>query len=53
MFDIIFYRDKTGRSEIVDYLDELQKRAETDKNARANREKDEKRCQYFCRIHVR
>ncbi len=39
MFDIIFYRDKTGRSEIVDYLDELQKRAETDKNARVNREK--------------
>lgn len=39
MFDIIFYRDKTGKSEIVDYLDELKERAETNKNARINREK--------------
>lgn len=39
MFDIIFYKDKTGRSPIVDYLDELQEKAKTDKNARINREK--------------
>ena len=39
MFDIIFYKDKTGRSQIIDYLDELQEKAKTDKNARINREK--------------
>lgn len=39
MFDIIFYKDKVGRSQIVDYLDELQEKAKTDKNARINREK--------------
>ncbi len=39
MFDIIFYRDASGKSKIVDYLDELQEKAKTDKNARINREK--------------
>lgn len=39
MFDLIFYKDKNGNSKIIDYLDELQKKAKTDKNARINREK--------------
>lgn len=39
MFDIIFYKDKSGNSEIINYLDELQEKAKTDKNARINREK--------------
>lgn len=39
MFEIIFYRDKAGRSKIVEYLDELQKKSKGDKNARVNREK--------------
>lgn len=39
MFDILFYKDKTGNSEIINYLDELQEKAKTDKNARINREK--------------
>lgn len=39
MFDIIFYRDKSGRSNIIDYLDELQNKSKTDKNAKINREK--------------
>lgn len=39
MFDIIFYKDKNGNSEIVNYLDELKEKSKTDKNARINREK--------------
>lgn len=39
MFDIIFYRDKAGKSEIVDYLDELKEKSLIDKSARINREK--------------
>jgi len=39
MYEIEFYRDKNGKSEIVDYLDELQKKAETSKTDRINREK--------------
>lgn len=39
MFDIIFYKDKNGKSEILDYLDELTEKSKTDKNARINREK--------------
>ena len=39
MFDILFYKDKTGNSEIINYLDELQEKAKTDKYARINREK--------------
>lgn len=39
MFDIIFYKDKNGNSDIVNYLDELKEKSETDKNARINREK--------------
>ena len=39
MYEIEYYRDKNGKSEIVDYLDELQKKAETSKTDRINREK--------------
>lgn len=39
MFNIIFYKDKSGKSEIVDYLDRLKEKAITDKNARIKREK--------------
>lgn len=39
MYDIIFYHDKNGKSEIKDYLDELGERAETSKNDRINRMK--------------
>lgn len=39
MFDIIFYKDKDGDSEIVNLLDELKERESTDKNARINRRK--------------
>lgn len=39
MFDIIFYKDKNGNSEIVKYLDELKEKSETEKNARINRGK--------------
>lgn len=39
MYEIIFYKDKNGKSEIIDLLDELQEKAETNKNARINREK--------------
>lgn len=39
MFEIIFYKDKSGKSEIVDYLDKLKEKSVTDKTARINREK--------------
>ena len=39
MYEIEFYRDETGRSPIVEYLDELKVRAATSKNERINREK--------------
>jgi len=39
LFEIRFFRDKNDRSEIVDYLDELKEKAETNKDARINREK--------------
>ncbi len=39
MFDIIFYTDKNGNSDIVDYLDQLLEKTKTDKNAKVNREK--------------
>lgn len=39
MFEIIFYRDKNGRSSIVEYIDELQQKMLTSKDARINREK--------------
>lgn len=39
MFDLIFYRDTSGKSEIVDYLDALQNISNKDKHARINRQK--------------
>ena len=39
MFDIIFYRDARGESDIVDYLDKLQEGSETNKSDRINRQK--------------
>lgn len=39
MFDVEFYRDKNGKSEIVEYLDELTEKAKTSKTDRINREK--------------
>lgn len=39
MFEIVFYKDKDGRSEISDCLDDLEKKSETDKNARVNKDK--------------
>ena len=39
MFEIIFYKDKSGRSRIVEYLDDLQQKMLTNKDARINREK--------------
>lgn len=39
MFDLIFYKDKNGKSEIIDYLDQLHAKAKNSKTARINREK--------------
>ena len=39
MYEVEFYRDKNGKSEIVDYLDDLKKKGETSKNERINRDK--------------
>jgi len=39
MYEIIFYHDKGGRSEVVELLDDLGKKAQTNKNARVNRVK--------------
>lgn len=39
MFAIQFYKDKNGKSEIIDYLDELKEKAVNSKDARINREK--------------
>ena len=39
MYEVKFYKDKNGKSEIVEYLDELKVRGETSKNERINRDK--------------
>lgn len=39
MFDIQFYKRQKGKSEIIDYLDDLQVKAQTSKDAKINREK--------------
>jgi len=39
MYEVKFYRDKNGKSEIVEYLDELKRKGETSKNERVNRDK--------------
>jgi phage-related protein len=39
MYQAIFYRDRSGKSEIVEYLDELKEKGETSKAERVNRDK--------------
>lgn len=39
MYNIIFYRDKKGKSEIYEYLEELNKKASRNKNDRILRDK--------------
>lgn len=39
MFEVEFYFDKYGKSEILDFLDSLKDKAETSKTDRINREK--------------
>ena len=39
LFEVLFYYDKHGKSDIVDYLDELQIKSKTSKTDRINREK--------------
>jgi len=39
MYEVEFYRDKNGKSEIVDYLDDLKVKGNTSKNERINRDK--------------
>jgi hypothetical protein len=34
MFHVTFYEDRNGKSPVVDYIDELDKAAPTDKNSR-------------------
>ena len=40
MFDIQFYKDKNGKSEIIDYLDDLQVKAQTSKDAKIKQRED-------------
>lgn len=37
MYEIIFYKDKNGYSAVIDYLDMLTEKSNTDKNARVNK----------------
>jgi len=39
MYEVIFYHTRNGESEVKNYLDELQAKAETSKTDRINREK--------------
>lgn len=39
MYDILFYKDKNGKSEIIDYLDELGEKSKSNKDARINKNK--------------
>jgi len=39
MYEVRFYRDKDGKSEIVDYLDSLKEKSEASKTDRVNRDK--------------
>jgi len=39
MYEVEFYRDKNGTSEIVDYLDALKEKGKTSKSERINRDK--------------
>jgi len=39
MYEVEFYEDKNGISEIVEYLDDLKEKGETSKHERVNRDK--------------
>ena len=39
MYEVKFYRDKNGKSEIVEYLDDLKAKGASSKNERVNRDK--------------
>ena len=39
MYEVEFYYDRNGRSEIIEHLDELQEKGETSKSERINRDK--------------
>ena len=39
MYEVEFYYDRSGKSDIVEYLDNLNKRGQTSKNERINRDK--------------
>jgi len=39
MYEVKFYRDQSGKSEIVAYLDALKAKGQTSKNERVNRDK--------------
>ena len=39
MYEVIFYYDKSGKSDIVDWLDSLKKNSDKNKNSRINWEK--------------
>jgi phage-related protein len=39
MYEVEFYRDKSDKSEIVEYLDNLKEKGKTSKNERVNRDK--------------
>ena len=39
MYEVEFYRDKNGKSEIVEYLDELRRKGNTSKSERINSDK--------------
>ena len=39
MYEVEFYEDKNGKSEIVEYLDDLKVKGATSKNERVNRDK--------------
>lgn len=36
MYEVIFYRDKNGKSEVEDFIRELSKKSETSKTDRIN-----------------
>ena len=39
MYEVEFFHDQTGKSEIIEYLDELNNKGKTSKNERINRDK--------------
>jgi phage-related protein len=39
MYEVEFYYDRNGKSEIIEYLDDLKEKGESSKNERVNRDK--------------